>query len=110
MCVINRKSKRSDKEIGVSTVKAYRNAIVDLHKTQDSQKDNSHPHPGFGKTIQELIKSVKRDKADRMKRNYIDSGREGFRMKSFTKEQLHAISEHHWKRKTKIHNALRDNM
>lgn len=110
MCVINRKSKKSDTEIGISTVKAYRNAIVDLYKTQVSQKVNLHPHPGFGKTIQELMKSVKRDKVNRMKRNYIDRGREGFRTKSFTKEQLHAISDNHWKRKTKIHNALRDNM
>lgn len=71
-------------------------AIVDLYKIQVSQKVNSYLYPDFGKTIQEL-KSVKRDKVDRMKQNCIDHSREGFRMESFTKEQLHAVSDHHWK-------------
>ena len=61
-CVINRKSKTSDREVGISTVKAYRNAVVDLYKTQVSLKINSHPYPGLGKTVLELIKSVKREK------------------------------------------------
>ena len=45
-----------------------------------------------------------------MKRNYVDRGREGFRMKSFTTEQLHAISNYHWNRTDKAHESLRDNM
>lgn len=99
MQVINRANKRTGKEIGLATVKAYKNAIVDLYKKQVSQKVNSHPHPGMGKTIQELMKSCRRDKVDRMKRNYEDRGREGFRMKSFTVEQLHAINDYHMTRK-----------
>ena len=109
-CVINRKSKTSDREVGISTVKAYRNAVVDLYKTQVLLKINSHPHPGLGKTVSELIKSVKREKVDRMKRNYVDRGREGFRMKSFTTEQLHAISNYHWNRTDKACESLRENM
>ena len=99
MAVINRANKHTDKEIGLATVKAYKNAIVDLYKKQVSQKVNSHPHPGMGKTIQELMKSCRRDKVDRMKRNYEDRGREGFRMKSFSVEQLHAINDFHMMRK-----------
>ena len=98
MQVINRSNKRTGKEIGLATVKAYKNAIVDLYKKQVSQKVNSHPHPGMGKTIQELMKSCRRDKVDRMKRNYEDRGREGFRMKSFSVAQLHAITDYHMTR------------
>ena len=84
MCVIGRKSKNApDQEIGQSSILAYRNAIVDLYKTQRSQKVNSHPHPGEGKNIKKLLKTVKRDKIDSVKRNYEDCGRSDFRMKSF---------------------------
>ena len=73
MCVIGRKSKNaSDQEIGQSSILVYRNAIIDLYKTQRSQIRNSHPHPGEGKNIKNLLKSMKRDKTDHMKRNFED--------------------------------------
>lgn len=110
MCVIGRKSKNGEEEVGISTVKAYRSAIVDLYRTQVSMKVNSHPHPAEGKVIKDLMNSIKRDKADHMKRNYVDRGRKNFRMKSLTKNELHKITDYHWKQKTNIHNALRDDM
>jgi hypothetical protein len=64
MKVIGRKQKNGDQEIGISTVKAYRNAVVDLYKTQRSQNVNNYDHPGEGKTLKDLMKSLKRDKAD----------------------------------------------
>ena len=68
MCVIGRKSKNApDQEISLSSILAYRNAIVDLYKTQRSQKLNRQPHPGEGKNINNLLKSVKIDKSDHMK-------------------------------------------
>ena len=74
MNVIGRKSKNGVEEVGISTVKAYRSAIVDLYRTQVSQKVNSHPHPTEGKIIKDLMNSIKRDNADHMKRNYIVRG------------------------------------
>ena len=110
MNVIGRKSKSGNGEIGHSSILAYRNAIVDLYRTQQSQKVNSHPHPANGKNIKALLKSLKRDKTARMKRNYEDRGRSDFRMGSFTTADLHKITDYHYNQNTQTHNALRDNM
>jgi len=111
MEVIGRMSKKNqNEEIGESSIKAYKNAIVDLYKQQRSQNVNSNPHPGDGKTLKELLKSVKRDRTARMKRNYQDRGKHDYRMKSFTKEQLHKITDFHMNETKKLHNSLRDEM
>ena len=109
--MIGRKSKNNEnEEIGEASIRAYKNAIVYLYKQQKSQNANSNPHPGDGKTIKELLKSIKRDKTARMKRNYEDRGKHNYRMKPFSRQQLHNITKLHWSKTTKLHDALRNDM
>ena len=97
MNVIGRKSKNGDEEVGISIIKACHSAIVNLYRTHVLQKVNSHPYPAEGKTIKDLMNSIKRDKADHMKRNYVDRGRNKFQMKSLTKDELLKNMDYHWK-------------
>ena len=54
--------------------------------------------------------SLKKDKADHMKRNFLDRSRQTFRMKSFTTDQLHNITKTCWTKSGAVHNSLRDDM
>ena len=87
MDVIGRKCNNNEnEEIGEASIKAYKNVIVELYKQQKSQNVNRNPHLGIGKTIKELLKSIKRDKTARMKRNCEDRGKHDYKMKSFLRQ------------------------
>ena len=109
MKVIGRQRRSGGGQIGIQTVRAYKNAIVDLYKTQRSQNVNNNLHPGEGRTIKDLMKSLRRDASERMRRNYHDRGRASFRMKSLGKPELKAITDYQWSR-SEVHNGLRDDM
>lgn len=96
-------------EVGISTVKAYKNAIVDFYQLQRSEKTNGYSHPGEGKTIKNLMQMLKRDTANHRRRNFADRGRSSYRMKALTSKELHQINCYHWSYKN-IHNGLRDDM
>lgn len=91
-------------------MRAYKNAIVDLYRTQRSEGVNNHLHPGEGRLIKDLMKSLRRDSAEHMRRNFHDRGRASFRMKSFGEKELRAITDYQWSRLDNVHNGLRDDM
>ena len=110
MNVIGCKSKHGVEEVGISTVNAYHIAIVDLYRTQVSQKVNSHPHPAEAKIIKDLMNSIKKGQGGPYEEKLRWLWPQKIRMKSLTKDELHKITNCHWKQKTRVHNALRDDI
>ena len=64
---------QSKKEIGLSTVKQYVSAIVDLYAQQKLAGVNSHPHPR-GEQVKRLLHTLSRERNAHRKRTYVDRG------------------------------------
>ncbi|KAJ8544477.1 hypothetical protein ON010_g11790 [Phytophthora cinnamomi] len=86
--------KNSTRKIGVATVEMYVNAISDLYNDQQSRGANTHPHPR-NNLIKALLSSLKREKHEKNKREFVDRGVGSLLDGYCTTEDLVAISRYH---------------
>ncbi|OWZ24841.1 hypothetical protein PHMEG_00022 [Phytophthora megakarya] len=86
--------KTSTRKVGVATVEMYVNSISDLHNDQQSRRANTHPHPR-NNLIKALLSSLKCEKHENNKREYVDRGVGSLLDGYCTTEDLVAISRYY---------------
>ncbi|OWY95029.1 hypothetical protein PHMEG_00035083 [Phytophthora megakarya] len=86
--------KNSTRKVGVATVEMYVNAISDLYNDQQSREANTHPHPR-NNLFKALLSSLKCEKHEKNKREFVDRGVGSLLDGYCTTEDLVAISRYY---------------